>query len=104
MENLKLKYISEKDDSHYFQIMNPDDFLKKHEYTDNSEGYFPMFRSRDGGDVLLKVKTKYLNDAKINKEDKEAIYDTAVSLKDFKMQGKDKKLKYGKYVNHFKTF
>jgi hypothetical protein len=45
-----------------------------------------------------------LNDAKINKEDKEAIYDTAVSLKDFKMQGKDKKLKYGKYVNHFKTF
>jgi hypothetical protein len=61
-----------------------------------------MFRSRDGGDVLLKVKSKYVGEYTFDKEDKDKIYDTAVGLKDFRMQGKDKKLKYGKYVNHSK--
>jgi len=104
MDNLKLKYISEKDDCYYFQVTNPDEFLSKHKYEDNSEAYFPMFRSRDGGDVLLKVKSKYVGEYTFDKEDKDKIYDTAVGLKDFRMQGKDKKLKYGKFVNQFKIF
>ena len=29
MDNLKLKYISEKDDNYYFEITNPDEFVKK---------------------------------------------------------------------------
>ena len=54
MDNLKLKFLSEKDECFFFfQIMNPDDFLSKHKYEDNAEAYFPMFRSRDGGDILL---------------------------------------------------
>ena len=61
-----------------------------------------MFRSRDGGDFLLKVKSKDIGDAKFDKDDKDKIYDTAVSLKDYRMQTKDKKVRYGKYVNHFK--
>ena len=96
MDNLKLKFLSEKDECCYFQIMNPDEFLSKHKYEDNAEAYFPMFRPRDGGDILLKVKSKYLEDAKIDKENRDTIYDTAVGLKDFRMQGKDRKLKYGK--------
>ena len=50
-----------------------------------------MFRSRDGGDFLLKVKSKYIGDTKFDKDDKDKIYDTAVSLKDYRMQTKDKK-------------
>jgi hypothetical protein len=104
MDRLHLKYISEKDDSCYFKITNPDEFLKKYEYKEDSEAYYPMFKSKDGDDYLLKVKSKYLGDSKIDKENKDAVYDTAVSLKDFRMQSKDKKLKYGKFVNHFKIF
>ena len=29
MDRLHLKYISEKDDCHYFEITNPDEFIKK---------------------------------------------------------------------------
>ena len=104
MDNLKLKYISEKDDNYYFEITNPDEFVKKHNYEDKSEAYFPMFRSRSGGDFLLKVKSKYIGETKFDKDDKDKIYDTAVSLKDYRMQTKDKKTRYGKYVSHFKTF
>jgi trehalose-6-phosphate synthase len=104
MDNLKLKYISEKEGNHYFEITNPDEFIKKHKYEDGSEGYFPMFRSRDGGDFLLKVKSKYVGDAKFDTEDKEKIYDTAVSLKDYRMQTKDKKLRYGKYCQSLLKF
>ena len=93
MDNLKLKYISEKDDNYYFEITNPDEFVKKkkHNYEDKSEAYFPMFRSRSGDDFLLKVKSKYIGDTKFDKDDKDKIYDTAVSLKDYRMQTKDKK-------------
>ena len=28
MDNLKLKYISEKDDNYYFEVTNPDEFVK----------------------------------------------------------------------------
>ena len=73
MDNLKLKYISEKDDNYYFEITNPDEFVKKHNYEDKSEAYFPMFRSRDGGDFLLKVKSKYIGDTKFDKDDKDKI-------------------------------
>ena len=55
-----------------------------------------MFRSRDGGDFLLKVKSKYIGDTKFDKDDKDKIYDTAVSLKDYRMQTKDKKNKIWK--------
>ena len=88
MDNLKLKFLSEKDESCYFQIMNPDDFLSKHKYEDNAEAYFLMFRSRDGGDVLIKVKSKYIGDPAFDRDNKDKIYDTALGLKDFRMQGK----------------
>ena len=63
-----------------------------------------MFRSRDGGDFLLKVKSKYIGNSKFDKDDKDKIYDIAVSLKDYRMQTKDKQVRYGKYINHFKVF
>jgi hypothetical protein len=46
----------------------------------------------------LKVKSKYVTEKDINKEEE---FIAIVSLKDFKMQGRDKKLKYGYYVNVF---
>ena len=102
MSKLNLEYISTKDDAYYFKMIEPEKFLKKQEYEEGTESYYPFFKGKDSDDYLLKVKSKYLGDSKIDKENKDAVYDTAVSLKDFRMQSKDKKLKYGKFVNHFK--
>ena len=98
MSKLNLEYISAKDDAYYFKMIEPEKFLKKHEYVEGSESYYPFFKGKDSDDYILKVKSKYLNDEAINKEEE---FVAKVSLKDFKMQGRDKKLKYGYYVNEF---
>ena len=99
MEKLNLKYVSYKDGDYYFKINNPEEFLKKHEYVENSETYYPMFEGRYSDDYILKVKSRYLQELDVNRAEP---FDAEVSLKSFRMQGRDKKLKYGLYVNSFR--
>ena len=98
MSKLDLKFISVKDDAYYFKMLDPKKFLKKHEYAEGAESYYPFFKGKDSDDYILKVKSKYVEEEAINKEEE---FVAIVSLKDFKMQGRDKKLKYGYYVNVF---
>ena len=78
--------------------LNPRSFLKKQEYVEGTESYYPFFKGKDSDDYILKVKSKYLKEDDINKDE---AFTAKVSLKAFKMQGRDKKLKYGYYVNEF---
>ena len=110
MSKLNLKYITEKEGDYYFKINEPAEFLKKHEYKEGTDQYYPFWKSRDGransskgadsDDYLLKVKSKYIPESGVNKEEP---FDAEIELKSFRMQAsKGKKLKYGYYVSSFK--
>ena len=60
MSKLNLKYVSEKDGDYYFEINEPEEFLKKQEYKEGADQYYPFWKSRDSDDYLLKVKSKFL--------------------------------------------
>ena len=97
MSKLNLKFLTKKDEDYYFKINEPEEFLKSQEYTEGSESYYPFFKSKDSDDYLLKVKSKY-----VKKEfNRDTAFDAFVLLKSFKMQSRDKKLKYGYYVGEF---
>ena len=100
MSKLNLKYLTKKEDDYYFKINEPEEFLKSQEYVEGSDSYYPYFKSKNSDDYLLKVKSKYLSELDVNKE---SPFNAEITLKAFKMQGRDKKLKYGYYVNNFKN-
>ena len=103
MSKLNLKYITEKEGDYYFKINEPEEFLKKQEYKEGTDQYYPFWKSRDvrdSDDYLLKVKSKYIPESGVNKEEP---FDAEIELKSFRMQAsKGKKLKYGYYVSSFK--
>jgi radical SAM superfamily enzyme YgiQ (UPF0313 family) len=97
MSKLNLKFLTKKDEDYYFKINEPEEFLKSQEYVEGSDSYYPFFKSKDSDDYLLKVKAKY-----VKKEfNNDTAFDAFVLLKAFKMQSRDKKLKYGYYVGEF---
>ena len=47
MSKLNLEYISTKDDAYYFKMIEPEKFLKKQEYEEGTESYYPFFKGKD---------------------------------------------------------
>ena len=44
MSKLNLKYITEKEGDYYFKINEPEEFLKKQEYKEGTDQYYPFWK------------------------------------------------------------
>ena len=78
MSKLNLKYITEKEGDYYFKINEPEEFLKKQEYKEGTDQYYPFWKSRDSDDYLLKVKSKYIPENGIY--DKDFLYSSVFTF------------------------
>ena len=97
MFKLNLKYISSKDNCHYFVVNNSEVSTEEyHNYEVDHNKYYPFFKGSQG-EIILKIKDKYLDESSI---DKESPRDATIHMKDFRLQDKvTKKLKYGLFVD-----
>ena len=92
---VNLKYVSFKNDSdYYFKVNNPDDLTSNYEGYENDGKYYPFFKG-EKGELLLKIKDKYIDELDIIKD---APFNANIHLKDFKLQDKNKQMKMGFYV------
>ena len=99
MLKLNLKYLSTKDNNHYFVVNNSDVLTEEyHNFEVDHNKYYPFFKGDKGnGDIILKIKDKYLNESNIPKDSPR---DALIHLKDFRLQDKaTKKLKLGLFVD-----
>ena len=94
---VNLKYVSFKNDSdYYFTVNNPDDLTAKYEGYGNDGKYYPFFKG-DKGQMLLKIKDKYIDEMDIIKD---APFDVKIHLNDFRLKDRtSKKIVTGLYVD-----
>ena len=97
MFKLNLKYLSTKDSNHYFVVNNSDVLTEEYQnFEVDHNKYYPFFTGSKG-DIILKIKDKYLNEESI---DKDSPRDALIHVKDFRLQDKvTKKLKLGLFVD-----
>ena len=97
MLKLNLKFVSFKNDAdYYFKVNNPEVLTDKYEGYDSGDKYYPFFKG-DKGQMLLKIKDKYIDELDIIKD---APFDAKIHLNDFRLKDRtSKKIVTGLYVD-----
>jgi hypothetical protein len=98
MVKLSLSFVSKKEED-YYKVNNPEKLIEEYEDYETGDTYYPFFKSKTDGDMLLKVKSKYINSLDVIKDEP---FNARITFKDFKMIGRDKKTINGLYVNSVK--
>ena len=97
MFKLNLKYLSTKDNNHYFVVNNSDVLTAEYHNFEVDHKYYPFFKGSND-DIILKIEDKYLTESNIPKDSPR---DALIHVKDFRLQDKaTKKLKFGLFVDN----
>ena len=97
MFKLNLKYLSTKDNNHYFVVNNSEVLTEEYHNFEVDHNKYYLFFKGSNSDIILKIKDKYLNESNIPKDSPR---DALIHVKDFRLQDKaTKKLKFGLFVD-----